>query len=116
MLIAVIIFMALLFSTSEFGIVVSGFHCINGGLLHREYSTPFGCTGRALRVKCTTENGAGAVGERESAKEVGEEHQEIDKAVGDKKRGRVDIELNRMEQGASIGPLGTPAVVNDTVM
>ncbi len=90
MLTAIIIFTALLFSTSEFGIVVvSGFRCVNGGFLHRKYSTPLSCAGRALRVKCTTENGAGAVGEREPAKEVREVDQEIDKEVGDKKEGRV---------------------------
>ncbi len=92
MLTAIVIFIVLLsFSVSEFGIIVLGFHCcVNGGLLQREYSRPFGCcTGRVLRVKCTTENGAGAVGgELESVKEeAGEVDQAIDKAVGEEKMG-----------------------------
>ncbi len=88
MLKAVIIFVGLLsFSISEFGIIVLGFHCVNGGLLHREYIRPFGCTRQALRMKCTTENGAGVVGELESVKEeVGEEYQELDEAVRERKQ------------------------------
>ncbi len=93
MLKAVIIFVALLsFSISEFGIIVLGFRCVNGGLLHREYIRPFGCTRRALRMKCTTENGAGVVGELESVKEeVGEEHQEIDEAVRERKQKKGEV-------------------------